>query len=195
MPTTSPLEIEQRPAGVAGIHGDVGLDERHAAAAADGTRGAADDAGGRGVRETERRADRQHPLAGLELRRIADADDRQIGLRVDLDDGDIGARVGADHLRGKFATVGEAYRDFVGFGDHVRVGEDVAVLAHDEARAVAAQDGFGAARRAVRPRQSKATEEFAQRVVFGHAAFIGRVTAHAADHFDIDDSITVAIDQ
>ena len=65
--------VEKRPAGVTRIHGHVGLDERHVVLALQRARRGADDAGGNAVVEAKRRADREHPLAGLDARRIAQA--------------------------------------------------------------------------------------------------------------------------
>ena len=45
------------------------------------------------------------------------------------------ALVGADHLGLELALVGQAHGDLVGALDHVRVGDDLAVAADDEARA------------------------------------------------------------
>ena len=59
--------VDQRAAGVAGVDRDVGLDQRQQVAGV--ARLGADDAGGDGALEAERRADRDHPLADLELAR------------------------------------------------------------------------------------------------------------------------------
>ena len=62
MPTTSPLRVEQRAAGVARIDGGVGLDEVVVRALVDVPPERADDAGGHRVLEAEGVADRDHPL-------------------------------------------------------------------------------------------------------------------------------------
>ena len=58
--------------------------------------------------------------------------------RVDLDQRDVGALVAADDLGRELAAIGELDRHFAGAVDDVRVGDDVAVRAHDEARPQAA---------------------------------------------------------
>ena len=59
--------VEQRAAGIAGIHRHVGLDEGHVVLARYRASGGADDARGGAVLEAERRADGEHPLPGLEV--------------------------------------------------------------------------------------------------------------------------------
>ena len=51
------------------------------------------------VAEAERVADGHHPLADLELVGVAERQRRERGARLDLDQGDVGARVLADDLR------------------------------------------------------------------------------------------------
>ena len=192
------VEIEQRAAGVAGIHRDVGLDERHEAVfARHGAAGGADDARGDAVLERERRADGEHPLTRTQLRRIADAHHRQV-LAFDLDDRDVGAAIEADDLGGVFAPVGHAHRDFIRVGDHVRIGEDVAVGADDEARA------FTLALRDSKPRRpppwSGAECRSGGRIPDGIFGIFARTTdcAHAMrflDHRHVDDGRTDLFDQ
>ena len=52
---------------------------------------------------------------------------------------DVGLRVGAEHLGAELAPVGQLDGDFLGVAHHVRVGQDDAVGADDEARALAAR--------------------------------------------------------
>ena len=52
---------------------------------------------------------------------------------VDLEHGEVGVRIGADHLRRQLAAVIHGDRNLAGIGDHVVVGRDVAVLVEDEA--------------------------------------------------------------
>ena len=64
MPTSSPLEVHERAAGVAGVDRRVGLDEVLVAFRVDaGAAERADDAGGDGVAEAERIADRDDEIA------------------------------------------------------------------------------------------------------------------------------------
>src|SRR5260221_3976757 len=126
--------VEKRPAGVARIDGDVGLDERHVGLVGQRARFGRDDARGHGVLEAERRTDRGDPLADAGFRRVPDPDRREI-FRVDLDQGDVGAAVHADDLRLEFAIVGGLHRDFVRVIDDVRVRQNITVRPHHEARA------------------------------------------------------------
>ena len=136
---TSPRGVEQRPAGVAGIDGRVGLDgvfNGRAVGVADGADGA-DDAAGHGAAEAEGIADGIDLLADVELRGVGQRDGLQIG-RVDLQQRQVVHLVGADDLRLIAALVAE--HDFdaaVGALDDVEVGEDVAGFVEDESRALA----------------------------------------------------------
>src|ERR1019366_5408369 len=92
------LEIEQRAARVAGIHGRIGLNEGHERAAAvvrqrpsDRT----DHARGHAILETERRTDRDRPLPGPDACRVAEAHDGQAGCGY-LDQCHVAALVDAD---------------------------------------------------------------------------------------------------
>ena len=84
--------------------------------------------------EAEWRADRQHPLAYLQLAGIAQLDGRQ-PLALDLQHRHIGTRIGTDELGLELAAIGQAHDDLVRIGDHVIVGQDVAIFREDEARA------------------------------------------------------------
>jgi hypothetical protein len=98
----------------------------------------ADDARGHGEVQLRRAAearvaDREDPLADLEVVGISE---RHVGQRrtgVDLDHRDVGVGIRADDGGVEIASVGEVDRDFVRAFDHVVVREDVAVLRHDEA--------------------------------------------------------------
>src|SRR5690554_291163 len=83
IPTTSPC-IEQRASGVTRVDGHVGLDERHIAFVRQAAPLGTDDAGGDRIFETKRRADRQHPLARLEISGLAHAYHRQLGTGINL---------------------------------------------------------------------------------------------------------------
>ena len=60
-------------------------------------------------------------------------------LGVDAQHGDVGRRVGAEHLGRVLAAVAELDGDVLGLAHDVRVGQDQAVAADDEARALAAE--------------------------------------------------------
>ncbi len=86
MPMTCAGHIDQRAAGVAGVDGGVGLDELLELAWRDAVCGSAvvdravlrgDDAGRDRLRQAERAADRQHPVADLRAVGVAELDRRQ----------------------------------------------------------------------------------------------------------------------
>ena len=81
---------------------------------------------GDGLADAEGVADRQHLVAHLQRVGVAQRDDRQ-AVQRDLEDGQVGVGVGADHLAARLAAVVEDDLDIVGALDHVVVGEDVAV--------------------------------------------------------------------
>ena len=136
------LLVHEGAAGVAGIHGRIGLDEgfnlEFAAAVGHGTALGGDDAGGDGASEllAERGADGEDPLAQAELVAVAHRDGGKV-LGVDLDDGDVRGRVGADDGGVELLVVVRGHRDLGGAGDDVVVGDDVAVRPDDDAGAAA----------------------------------------------------------
>src|SRR4051794_8101922 len=132
--------VEQRPARVAVVDRRVGLDrarDREVVRRLDGAVQRAHDARGDGVLEAERAADRDRAVADLDAVRVGERQRVQLGLgRVDLDDGDVGRRVGADDLRARGLAVGEGDGDRGRAVDDVLVGGDVAVRVDHEARAL-----------------------------------------------------------
>ena len=100
--------------------------------------------------EAERVADGDHPVADRE--RVGVAERRPTGsgcLALDLEHGEVGLRVAAEHLGGQLAAVAQRDGDLLGVLDHVVVGEHDAVGADDEA-------GAGAALRPARRRAGRA---------------------------------------
>ena len=102
----------------------------------------ADDAGGDGAGEAERVADGHDRLADDDLRGVADGHRDEVARRVvQQEDREVGRRVGADDLGVVGAAVVERDADRrvgAGAGGHVVVGEDVALVVDDDARALAA---------------------------------------------------------
>ena len=82
-------------------------------------------------------ADRAHPFADAQAIGVAEGEGRQ-AQRADLEEGEVGGRIGADERGRELALVGEADADPVGRSDDVVVGEDEALGIHDEARALSA---------------------------------------------------------
>ena len=123
-PITSPSVVEGRTAGIALVHGRVDLDEVVIGTVADVAAAGRDDAGGHGAAEAERIADREHPVADARLA-VRKLGEREVGAALDLDQREIGARIGADHLgRVGLAVVGGDL-DLVGAVDHVVVGHGI----------------------------------------------------------------------
>ncbi len=183
MPTTSPFRLNSGPPELPGLIGT--------SVWMNGTRFSlrqlaplgADDAGGDRVLQAERLADRGHPFADLELVGIAD---RHLGQSrgLDLEQGDVGALVGADDLGLEFALVGQLHRDFAGIVDDVGVGQHVAVGGQDEARAGRLLLEVARTRLAARD-LPEAAKEFVERVVLGnvgHRLAARRLRDVDADH-------------
>ena len=135
------LHAHQRTAGVARIDGRVGLDEVLDGAVGLSRKGEtaafrADDA--RGHREgevvTQRVAYGQDPLAHPGRAAVAERSGDEV-LGVDLEHREVGVRIGPDDLGLELAPVEQAHGHLIGAIDDVVVGEDVAVLGDDEARA------------------------------------------------------------
>ena len=115
--------------------------------------------------------------------RIAELEEREIVRRgLELDERDVGQRVGAEHLRLERAPVVEADADVERALDHVVVGEDVAAGIDDEpaARALA---NLG-------PVPAAATEELLERIV---AAAL--VALHPRGDVHVDHRGLHAVDQ
>jgi hypothetical protein len=92
----------------------------------------ADDAHGHGLSDGERIADGQHHVAHFALAAVGKGDGRQV-LGVNLDDGHVGFGVLAHDFGLEFPAVIERHFDFIGAIDDVIIGQDVAVLGHDDA--------------------------------------------------------------
>ena len=130
--------IDQRPAGVAWVDRGVRLDElaRRTAVSGEwiGTVQRTDDAARHGETESQRIAECEYGLAGMQLGRISQRHARQVGA-VDLDDGKIRERIGADELRRQDSAVGHGDANVDCAVDDVVVGHDVAIGRNDHAAA------------------------------------------------------------
>ena len=134
------VDVEQWAAGIAGVYRRIGLNEGHVViAAVIGQRptGGADDPCRHRTLEAERRSDRYRPLAGLDLRGIAEAHHGQAGGR-NLDQRHIAALVDTDDLGCEFTTVIQSDDHLGCIGDDMRIGQHISVRADDEARTDAA---------------------------------------------------------
>ena len=112
------LEVDQRPAGVAGVDGGVGLDRvdvgavAAAALVAGGHRPVlrADDAAGDGAGQAQRRADRHDRVADDDRVGVAERQRGEV-LRVHPQHRDVVARRGPDDVRGRRGAVDERHVD------------------------------------------------------------------------------------
>ena len=142
IPITAPVGVDQRAAGVAGVDRGVGLDRV----------GDREPVRGADLRAGPRRRSRRSPCGrartGCRSRppgrrprprprsRRARAAASASAPGVDLEHGDVGRRVGAEHLGvvGLAVLAAERDRDLVGAVDDVGVGEDVAVRRRSRTR-------------------------------------------------------------
>ena len=156
-PITLPSVSNVGPARIALVHRRVDLDEVIIGAGADVAAARRDDAGGDGAAEAERIADREHPIA--DARRLIGQ--LHIGERpvLDLDQREIGARIGADHLGFVGLAVVGGHGDAFGFFDHVVVSHRIAVGGNEKAGSLASDDVMA--------------------VAFGQAVRIARHVGHA----------------
>ncbi len=154
-------QIKQRTARVTRVDRHVGLDERNVVfvrqAAADRT----DDTLGHGVVEAEWRANGYDPLTGLQVLGLAELEHRQV-LAVDFQQRHVGARIGTDQLGLELAAIGQAHQNLVGIGNHMVIGQDVAVGRNDETRAQGLGFTLATTARRTRLLRHSALEELAQ---------------------------------
>ena len=92
-----------------------------------------DDARGHRVGEAEGIAHRHHPVADAQLLVVAEFHGRQRLVAGDLEQRDVGGRIGADQLGGEAAAVGQLDGDLLAGVHHMIVGDDKAGLVDDEA--------------------------------------------------------------
>ena len=64
---------------------------------------------------------------------LAEGDGGQVVAEIHLDDGEVGVRIGADDVSLGRAAIGERHFDLVGGFHHMVVGENVTVMADDDA--------------------------------------------------------------
>jgi len=88
-------------------------------------------------REMVRVADGHHPLADAQGVRIPEGGKGDVALGFDLDQRQVGGRVGAHHIGLEFRAVGELHDYRFGALDHMVVGQDVSCLVDDHPRTAA----------------------------------------------------------
>ena len=134
-----PVHVDQRTAGIAGIDGCVGLNERLELLASDNIASfGGNNAGGDGLLQTEGAADGQHPVADLHTVGIPQLGrlQRMTGAWLDFDDGEVGFTVAANN----FAVVGlrislQLHSDAIGAFDDVLIGHNIAFGVNNHAGA------------------------------------------------------------
>ena len=129
------VHVEGRAAGIAAVHRRVDLQEVVVGAGADVAAFRRDDAGGHRAAEAERIADREHPLP--DLRGLGGEGHILEAVAFDLQQRDVGALVLADQLGVELAAVIHHDRVARAVCDDMRVGDEIAVIADEEARALA----------------------------------------------------------
>src|SRR5262249_39005414 len=155
------VDVEGRAAGIAFIDRRIDLNEVVVRPGPDVATTGRDDTSGHRAAEAERIADREHPVAdarGL----VREVDVGEVAAAIDLDQGDVGTRVGADHLGGVGLAVIGRNLDGVGLIDHVVIGHGVAIGGDEETGAPARREAGWPAARFVGGgtfRQAEATEE------------------------------------
>ncbi len=108
--------------------------ERRSAAEWVGTVQRANDAARHGEAESQRIAECEYGLAGMQLRGISQGHAGEVGC-VDLDDGKISERICADELRRQDSPVGHGDANIHCAVNDVVVGDDVAIGRNDYAAA------------------------------------------------------------
>src|SRR5215467_11956273 len=129
------VDVEGRAAGIAFVDRRIDLNEVVVRTGPNVATTGRDDTRRHRAAEAERIADREHPVAdarGL----VREVDVGEVAAALDLDQGDVGTRIGADHLGGVGLAVVSRDLDGVGLVDHVVVGHRIAISSDEEAGAL-----------------------------------------------------------
>ncbi len=121
--------VEQRPAGVAGVHGHVGLNEGQqlVGLAVLGT----DNACGHRAVEPKGRTNGDHPFTHPGARGVTYLEWHQ-ARSLHLEHGHVGTAIRADEFGFEFAPIRKGDEDFIRAKHHVSVGQHQAVSADDK---------------------------------------------------------------
>src|SRR5262249_31799746 len=144
-----------------------------------------DDACRDGVGQPERVADRQHPIADLQMVGVAEWDARQLAFWFDLEQRDVGLGVLTDELRLELLPGRELHVDVVGAVDDVTVGDDVAAVVDHESGAETAL-----LRRRLAPTEALPeilAEELLERVLTAWIRTTRGTTRNVLGGVDVDD--------
>ena len=127
-----PVKIEGRSAGVAAVDRSVDLQEIVVKALVDVTPECGDDPGGHRTAEPERIAHRDYPIPDLGVIAVSPCHVGKLLVGIDLEKGDVGLLVAADHFGRVPAVILKEYRHLVGVGDDMVVGYNVTGGVDDE---------------------------------------------------------------
>src|SRR6202035_5936876 len=98
-----------------------------------------------GPAEAEGITDREHPVTDSGLA-VGQLREREVRSTLDLDQGDVGTRIGADYLGAEGLAVIGGHFDLVGTINHVVVGDGIAVGRNKEAGALTGYHATSTAR-------------------------------------------------
>ena len=125
------VDVERRTTRIALVDGCVDLDEVVVGASSDIATARRNDAGRHGAAESERISNRQDPVSDARSL-VRELGVGEVAAALDLDERQVGARIGPDHLgRVGLALIG-CDLDGVGLVDDVIVGHGVAVRGDEE---------------------------------------------------------------
>ena len=127
--------VEGRTTRVALVNRCVDLNEIVIRTVADVTAACRNNACGHGAAEAERIADREDPVTDARLT-VGKLGERHVADTIDLDQCEVGARIGADHLGGVDLAVICSHFNLVGAIDHVIVGHGKTISRDEESRAL-----------------------------------------------------------
>ena len=186
------LHVEERTAGVTGVDGNVGLDERNELFVRKVTAFSGNNPRGDRIVQPEGGADSGHPFSDLDVIGFSQFYDGEV-FAFNLDDGNIGFRIRTDDFSFKFTFISEVHGDFIGAVDDVIVCENDAVRIDDEAGTLAA--AFGCHTRAVEipegERKTETAEHF--KLLVRHAVLRSEALCFF-NRRNTDDGFTVVLD-
>jgi len=130
------IKIEQRPAGIAGIYGGIGLDEIFISGEAEPASALSTyDAGSNGMAQVEGVADGKDPFANLEGVGVGQFKVGQV-IAIDFYYSNIRFGVGTDNLCFNLRFFSELNGNFVGFADQMVIRQDVAIGRYNKSGAL-----------------------------------------------------------
>src|SRR3990167_2193642 len=111
--------------------------------------------------EAKWRTNRQYPLTDFQLFRLTQFDSWQASA-LNLEQSDIAARVSTYQLGFQLTTIRQAHDDFIGIGNHMVIGQHVAISGNDKARPQRLASTLATATRRTRHLRDIALKELAE---------------------------------